>query len=234
MGRGKKVWPEPMRVLWVPASKGSDNPDWRRVLLSCTLKYLWYAGCSVPGHYRIAQPSTVWRALGLDKAGKGKSSNSRWRCFLCDALATQLSRHVPKVQAAASNSQQPWVPEVHCLRGRFSTADIWILALQLAVMIDGAGHQYVQVHSKTLGEQQDTDWRFDNEVLQQGLRALRLHYRDTEDSSQVESVLGAAMRLCQEQPSTPFVMYSPSYNRPIKWEVDADYLGESCLKRQRQ
>lgn len=257
MGKGKKIWPQELRELWV--SGEGLNPDWRRVRLSCTEKYFWKAPCGKPKHYRIAQPATVYRALGLDKASSsngggssassgggsgggngGGSGGSRWRCFICDALQTQLSRHVPAVQAAASSSAQLWVPEVHCLEGRFSPADLWLPLLRLAVQIDGAGHQFVQVYSKTLEQQQHTDWRFDNETVRQGLRALRLHYRDTADSKQVERELAAAIQRCEKEPAAAFVLYSRSYHRPAKTTVDAEYLEEvgsgsgGSSKRQRQ
>ena len=77
------------------------------------------------------------------------------------------------VQAAADATGVWWVPEVQCAGGRCSGADIYFPRPRLAVMIDGAGHTHVQVHTKSVEQQQRTDSYFDNEVVRQGLRALR-------------------------------------------------------------
>jgi hypothetical protein len=226
MGRKKKTWPAVMKALWVPELNGRSCVG---VMLSSEEQYYWRASCGQLRHYRYMQPRSVLRALernGSNGSGSNGSGSSGLRCPICEALQTELSRHVPPVQAATTSTGQLWLAEVHCLQGRFSPADIWLPAFQLAVQIDGAGHQFVQVFSKTLEQQQHTDWRFDNETVRQGKRALRLHYRDAEDSQAAGRVLAAALQLCRQHPSIAFVMYSTSYNRPVKWHVDAEYLEE--------
>lgn len=130
---------------------------------------------------------------------------------------------MPPVQAAADATAQLWLPEVHCLRGHCSPADIWLPQHDLAIQIDGAGHQYVDVHTKTLAQQQETDNWFDNEIVRQGLRAVRIHYRDAERAAEL---LAAAIQRCEQSPDAFFVMYSSSYKRPIKLTVDADHMEE--------
>lgn len=216
MGRKQKPWPPALLQLWVAEVNGGKARAAARGLpLTTSRQFCWQAACGQQRHYRIMQPRAALRAIERDGS---------LRCPICEALQSELSRHVPPVQAAATASQQLWVPEVRCLLGRFSPADIWLPRLRLALQIDGAGHQFVQVHSKTLAQQQRTDWLFDNETVRQGQRALRLHYRDTADSQAVQRVLAAAVALCQWLPA--FVMYSPSYGRPVKTAVDAEYWEE--------
>jgi hypothetical protein len=198
-----------MKALWVK-EKGL-NPSMKGIALSSTQQYYWHASCGL--HYRLVQPNTVKKALQREAAGL--------RCFICDALSTHVSRHVPPVQQATEATEHFWLPEVHCLRGHCSPADIWLPGLKLAVQIDGAGHQFVDVYSKTLEQQQETDRFFDNEIVRQGLRALRIHYRDAE---QPAAVLAAAIHLCQEEPNKAFVMYSQHYARPLKLAVDVEHM----------
>lgn len=207
-----------MIILYVK-DKALNPVSWRRVLLTCDSQYCWHASCG--RHYRYMQPESVRRALDRTK---GTELEGKLQCFVCAALQTQTSKYVPQVQAAADGSGHVWVPEAHCLAGgHYSPADMLLPLLRLAVQIDGPQHQFVPMYNKTLEQQQQTDRRFDNEIVKQGQRALRIHYKDAQSSDQPERVLAAAIALCQERPNAAFVMYSPSYNRGIKWAVDADH-----------
>lgn len=96
-----------MIALWV-VDKRWNVVARRSVKLSDNSQHFWHAACG--RHFRYMQPESVRRAL--DRPG----SNGTLACFICDALKTHMSKHVPQVQAAAEGSGQQWVAEVHCLQ----------------------------------------------------------------------------------------------------------------------
>lgn len=235
-----------MAAMWEPDMNGSVQL--RHVPVSSTQLYFWRATCGQ--HLRLMQVDSVQQALKKHRkhvaasagastssatsggnGGGSSSSNSGscLRCPVCDPLSTEISRHVQPVHATADATGQHWVAEVQCAGGRCSGADLYFPRLKLAVMVDGAGHTHVQVHTKTLEQQQRTDAYFDNEVVRQGLRALRIHWRD---ESAAAAALAAAIRKCEEQPAAAFVMYSSSYKRPIKSTVDEEHWEEVGKRRQ--
>lgn len=87
------------------------------------------------------------------------------------------------------------------------------------------------MYSKTAEQQQRTDAYFDNEVVRQGQRAVRIHWRD---AAQPAAVLAAAMRACEQQPAAAFVMYSNSYSRTTKVTVDVEHWEEVGMRQRRQ
>lgn len=242
MGRPVKKWwtDARMKAAWAQGMNGkvrrSDVPT------SSDVQYYWHASCG--RHYRLLQVDSVQQAL-KQQADNGSGSNSSsggssrssssggssgLRCPICQPLSTELSRHVQPVRDAADATGQLWLAEHHCLPGRCSPADIWLPAYRLAIQVDGAGHTDVAVYSKTLAQQQRTDAYFDNEVVRQGLRALRIHWRDAANPA---ATLAAAMQECINHPAATFVMYSSSYKRPTKRTIDVEHW-EEVDKRQRQ
>lgn len=173
--------------------------------VSSSKQYYWKASCG--RHSRLVQPGSVAKAL---------RQHGALRCFICDPVSTQVSRHTQPVQQAVEASGLAWLKEHHCVRGHHSPADYYVEELQLAVQADGVQHTHVAFHDRTPAEQQATDARFNNAVISEGRRALRIHYRDTQNAA---AALAVAIELCQQHPGTPFVMFSPAYNRPIQWVV---------------
>lgn len=188
--------------------KDERNGSSLGIKASSTQQYYFKASCGL--HSRLLQPASV--AAALQRSGSV-------RCPICQPAAGQTSRHVPAVQQAVAASGQHWVPEVYCLPGHSSPADIWLPQLQLAIQVDGAHHTDVAMYSTPAADQAEIDARFDNSIIRAGLRALRIHFRDTERPA---ALVSWAIQLCQQQPSTAFVAYSRSYNRLIKWAADEE------------
>lgn len=224
-----------MGALW---AADKNRVDKRKVFVSCKKLYFWLASCRL--HYRLMRVDSVQQAVkrqrkAASSTGSNGSSGSNadrccLRCPVCDPAGTEISRHVRPVHAAADATGELWVAEVHCVQGHCSPADLYFPEKRLAVQVDGAGHTDVQVHGKTLEQQQRTDAFFDNEVVRQGLRALRIHWRD---ANKPAADLAAALSRCRQQPAAAFVMYSSSYGRPIKVAVDTEHW-EEVDKRQQQ
>lgn len=191
-----------LRAVWDYDRNGSSLG----ITTSSTQQYYFKASCGQ--HSRLLQPASA--AAALRRSGS-------LRCPICQPAAGQTSRHAPAVQQAVTASGQQWVPEVYCLRGHTSPADIWLPQLRLAIQIDGAHHTDVAMYSTPAADQAEIDARFDSSIIRAGLRALRIHYRD---SQRPAAVVSWAIQLCQQLPNTAFVAYSSSYRRLIKWAAD--------------
>ena len=118
------------------------------------------------------------------------------------------------MQAAVTAAGHQWVPKVYCLPGHSSPADLWLPAARLAIQVDGAHHTNVAFYNTPATDQAEIDARFDSGIIRAGLRALRIHYRDT---ARPAATVGQALWLCQLLPHAAFVMYSPSYGCEPLW-----------------
>lgn len=196
---GKKQLRRDVRALWDRAANGSSLG----VTASSREQFYFRAACG--RHSRLMQPASVAAALNAGRS---------LRCPICQPAPGQTSRHVPAVQAAVSAAGQHWVPEVYCLPGHSSPADLWLPQARLAIQVDGAHHTNVAIYNTPATDQAEVDARFDSGIIRAGLRALRIHYRDT---AQPAAVVSQALQLCQQLPHTAFVVYSPSYGRQPLW-----------------
>lgn len=146
-----------------------------------------------------------------------KAHDGMLPCPKCSPSSSALSRHVPAVWRALAALGLIWLAEVKVLMGWRGAADIWVHHLQLLIQVDGAQHTNTGYRSNTLGDQQAIDGRWNNEVLRQGMRALRLHWRDCEAPT---AAIRAAVEACQQQPASNWVMFSSSYGRERQTEVE--------------
>lgn len=209
MGRPRK----PLSSEVLERASNSHNDGRLPSCISDPRQFHFSADCS-PGVQHFCYCTVQWTVRAVLQHGG-------LHCPTCNPTKTQRSRHVPAVQAAISQTGYEWRSEVRWLRGNFSSVDFWFPAACMGVHVDGCGHTDTAVHSKSLAQQQLTDWRFDNECVRQGKRALRLHWRDC---GQPAATLAAALAHADAHPQLAFVMYSSSYGRETKTGVDQEYL----------
>ena len=211
---GKQWLPATLRKIWDKQRNGSS----KGVRVRQQQQFYFKASCGM--HSRLVQPGTAAKALRHDGC---------LRCTICQPTVGQTSKYVPAVQAAVQATGYEWLAEVYCLPGHSSPADIWLPVLRLAIQIDGPQHRKVSMYNTPAKEQQEIDARFDDGIIQTGLRALRLDYRDARRAAELVS---KAVRWCEQHPTAAVVMYSPSYGRPAKFTVDTTTATPLAVEQQ--
>lgn len=133
------------------------------------------------------------------------------------------SEYEKEAYKAMQQVEHEWLVEIRILRGRYSSADIWVpftgqaaaaaadqqrTAINLVIMVDGETH-FEDGHQgyTTLEQQQAIDGRFNDRCWELNLRLLRLHYDDTKKYKQL---IQTALQRCLEAPTTKFWMFSAS------------------------
>lgn len=83
----------------------------------------------------------------------------------------------------------------------------WLLLIQA----DGAQHMHRDMHGNTVEQQSDRDKDWDTKVVEQGFRALRVHYLDLH---WVTYWVCRALVTARSAPYGGWVMYTTKYNKP--------------------
>jgi hypothetical protein len=84
----------------------------------------------------------------------------------------------------------------------------WLVLIQA----DGAQHMHRGMHGETVEQQSEGDKEWDRNVVEQGFRALRLHYLDL---PWVTFWICKALATARSAPHGRWVLYSTKYNKPL-------------------
>lgn len=164
-------------------------------------------GEACPTHgVRSSQPG-LWLLNCGKHVGRKQIASVRRRpheAFVCILCRGGGSSHVRSaVQCLAGMpGLGPLVQEAQLIAGVPKLFDLWWPEQGLAGEVDGEGHFEGACYGRQAAEQQAWDRHVDALCAQQGLRLVRLHYRDCHAWA---STVQAALR------SQQAVTYSPSY-----------------------
>lgn len=133
---------------------------------------------------------------------------SGYACHICERQAD--SQHELRVRGALAQLGMEYIVYARVLGGSFASADMYLHAFDMVVMVDGPGHIDEYCKSVSIVEQHEIDARFDARACELGVRVLRLHYRDVEHNDARVHVQRALAYACMH-PRTAFIRFSKRY-----------------------
>lgn len=144
-----------------------------------------------------------------------QNSGSALDCKVCKLYMTRTrapteSALEERVYETVANYFLPdrWVSDACCVKTSKSSADVWVPALKLIIMVDGEFH--FKDHFKTTAEaQKDIDKRFNSAAVQQGMTVLRLHHRDI---TVWPDFIDRVVHDCKSSTATASVVFTKSYH----------------------
>lgn len=175
-------------------------------------QYYWQMYCG--NHVTLKTSQAVHRNLAALECERCTANSS-------GRFSDGASEYEKDAWKAMQLVEHEWLVEIRILKGRYSSADIWIpftgrtnsqqqrTPVRLIIMVDGETH-FERDHEGrvTLEEQQAIDKRFNDQCWMRNLRLLRLHYDDTRAYSQL---IQNALQKCLSAPNTRFRMFSASF-----------------------